>query len=279
MLKVSVETYRKKLRLRFTYRGKRSCISLGIKDIPQNRAYAEILKSNIERDIILNNFDETFVRYKPGMIGSSATELNCPELFKRYTKTIVIEKRLQKGSLCRYQGCASHLKRSLSQDAHKITPIDANNFRAILLESLSNRTAKEYLWMIQKCFDWAKEKYHVPEHNPFTDLSKNIKIEPRQQVKPFNETEISIILKGFRKDRYYSHYYDFVLFLFGVGCRFGEATGLLWRHISDNYETVWIGESVSRGIRKETKNGKARTIVLNPTISEMLESRFKKFEP
>ncbi|MGR3274607.1 tyrosine-type recombinase/integrase [Acaryochloris marina NIES-2412] len=279
MHKVSVEIYRGKLRIRFTYRGKRSCISLGIEDIPQNRAYAEIIKGNIERDILLNNFDDSLLRYKPGVLGNNPTEIKCPRLFEYYTKAMVEAKGLQQGSLCRYKGCLSHIKQKLNQEASKVSPRDANNFRAILLEKVSNRTAKEYLWMIQSCFEWAKGKYHVADQNPFLDISSKVKIEPIQYDKPFTGEEISVILAGFRKDIYYSHYFDFVVFLFGVGCRFGEAAGLRYKHISTDYQTVWIGESISRGVRKSTKTGKARTIILNPTISAMLKARFKKYKP
>lgn len=46
-----------------------------------------------------------------------------------------------------------------------------------------------------------------------------------------------------------------------------------WKHIADDFKTVWIGESVSRGTRKTTKTGKARTVNLTPKISAMLRER------
>jgi integrase len=73
-----------------------------------------------------------------------------------------------------------------------------------------------------------------------------VKPAPKQKVKPFALAEVQAILAAFRTDRYYQHYADFVTFLFGTGCRFGEAVALKWRHIADDYSTVWIGESVSR---------------------------------
>jgi integrase len=70
-----------------------------------------------------------------------------------------------------------------------------------------------------------------------------------------------------------------VAFLFGVGCRFGEASGLKWKHIADDFQTIWIGESVSRGHRKSTKTGKARTVVLSPSIKEIVRSRHQLMKP
>lgn len=46
-----------------------------------------------------------------------------------------------------------------------------------------------------------------------------------------------------------------------------------WKHIADDFSTVWIGESVSRGVRKTTKTGKARTVILTPTVINMLRKR------
>jgi integrase len=278
-MKISVESFRGKLRIRFGYRGKRICVYLGIVDSPQNRAYAESIKGTIERDILLNNFDETLLRYKPWVLGNSATELNCSDLFERFTNTMAKEKGLYQGSLRRYQGCLSHIRRSLKKEAHNVNRQDAENFRSALMERVSNRTAKEYLWMVQGCFDWAKGKYRVPEQNPFVGLAARIKPELRQKVKPFTEGEIRAILAEFRRDRYYSHYADFVAFLFGIGCRFGEAAGLCWKHVSSDFQTVWIGESVSRGTRKSTKTGRSRTVILSPTVSKILQSRFIQMRP
>ncbi len=81
--------------------------------------------------------------------------------------------------------------------------------------------------------------------------------------KPFSQEEIKAIIQGFEQDKYYSHYVEFVEFLFGTGCRTGEAIGLCWKHLNEDCSTVWIGESLSRGIRKATKTNRARTITLD----------------
>lgn len=91
--------------------------------------------------------------------------------------------------------------------------------------------------------------------------------------KPFTKEEIWAIIQAFRADRYYSHYADFVEFLFGTGCRTSEAIGLQWKHLSDDCSTVWIGESLSRGIRKSTKTNRARILTLTPKLQALLLSR------
>lgn len=58
--------------------------------------------------------------------------------------------------------------------------------------------------------------------------------------------------------------------MFSTGCRTAEAIGLRWKHLSDDCSTVWIGESLSRGVRKPTKTNRARTITLTPNLQVML---------
>jgi integrase len=75
--------------------------------------------------------------------------------------------------------------------------------------------------MLQSCWDWARGKYHIADGNPWTNQISRIKPQPKQKVKPFTTAEVRAILSAFESDRYYSHYYAFVAFLFGVGCRIG----------------------------------------------------------
>jgi len=105
--------------------------------------------------------------------------------------------------------------------------------------------------------------------NPWEKMTKRIKLAPKQMPKPFSREEIGAIIQGFRTT-VLPPVYDFVEFLFGTGCRTGEAIGLLWKHVSADCSTAWIGESLSRGIRKSTKTNRARTIALTPRLQAML---------
>ncbi len=100
-----------------------------------------------------------------------------------------------------------------------------------------------------------------------------MKVPPKQQCKPFTKEEIGAIIQAFRTDCYYHHYADYVEFLFGTGCRTSEAIGLRWKHLSDDCSTVWIGESLSRGVRKPTKTNRARTVTLTLNLQAMLLKR------
>ncbi|WP_261226244.1 tyrosine recombinase XerC [Ancylothrix sp. D3o] len=98
-----------------------------------------------------------------------------------------------------------------------------------------------------------------------------VRVPPKQKAKPFTKEEITTIVAAFRS--HFPHYGDFVEFLFGTGCRTGEVIGLQWKHFNDDCSVAWIGESLSRGIRKETKTGQARDIPMTPYLQQMLISR------
>ena len=279
-MKVFIENDRGRLRLKVSTEGKRRNISLGLPDTPVNRLAAQKLASQIELDYVAGHFDETLLRYKPRhRSGSTGTEVTVPVLFEQYVKAITKSKNLCPGSLSRYQGCLSHLKKSLNINAELVSSAKADHFVVYLRGQVCERTAKEYLWMLKACWVWASGKYHISSPNPWDGLTDEIKPQPRQPVKPFTSDEVTRILLTFSNHRYYSYYADFVTFLFGSGCRFGEVAALRWKHFSANFSVVWIGESASRGNRKSTKTGKAREVVLSPKIREMLKNRLTLLQP
>jgi integrase len=92
-------------------------------------------------------------------------------------------------------------------------------------------------------------------------------------VKPFTADEVRTIIAGFRASKHYSPYADFVDFIFGTGCRFGEAVALRWEHVAPDFQTIWIGQSISKGIVGSTKTKRARTVNLSPSVAALLKRR------
>jgi integrase len=279
MSTVYIENHDGRLRLRWFHANKRYTLAVGVDDNATGRAIAKQKAAQIEVDMTAGYFDPTLLKYRPRLLGKNATEIGVPLLFDRYVEAIAHEKNLQKGSRRRYRGCQSHVHRSLNVPATSVGDRVAGNFASTLTEHVCARTAKEYLWMLQSCWDWARGKYHISDGNHWTTQIARIKPQPKQKVKPFTTAEVRAILAAFESDRYYSHYYAFVAFLFGVGCRIGEAIALQWKHLEADFQTVWIGESVTGGDRKSTKTNQARTIHLSPKVSEMLRSRHAAMQP
>lgn len=144
-----------------------------------------------------------------------------------------------------------------------------------LLCKLAPITLKQSLVSLSACWQWGINQ-EIVKFDPWKSLIKRIKVPPKQMPKPFTKQEIKAIIQGFEQDRYYSYYVVFVEFLFGTGCRTGEAIGLCWKHLNEECSTVWIGESLSRGIRKATKTNRARTITLTSRLQLLLLSMKSK---
>ncbi|BDM82026.1 hypothetical protein AM10699_48900 [Acaryochloris marina MBIC10699] len=266
------------LRLRWTYIDKRQSLNLGLENTRINRTYANGIARQIAEDIRCGEYDVTKNKYRPKLIGNSG--LNCSELFDKFTTYKQHDLGISPRSVeTRYIPLSRALNKWLDMPAHEVTKDHARHFMSIQSEHVTADTAKARIGLLGSCWKWAIQEELLATDNPWVGLRVALKPQPTQRVKPFNREEIKAILSEFRNNRYYSHYSDFVIFLFGVGCRFGEAAGLLWKHIADDFQTVWIGESVSRGYRKSTKTGKARTIVLSPNVQSMLKARYERLKP
>jgi integrase len=248
-------------------------MSCGVSDNPTGRAIAKQKAAQIELDVQAGYFDPTLLKYKPRTIGKTATEITAPELFKRFTAYQFKEKALAPGSRRRYEPIQSYLEQWLNVPAHAVSNAIAGNFVGICLERLTAKTAKERVWLLKSCWDWAIGKYHLADENPWTSHIARIKPHSTAQVKPFAATEIAAILCAFETHPSYKHYYPFVAFLFGTGCRLGEAAGLRWANVADDFSHVTICESFSRGnYRKTTKTGKSRIVLLNQGTIALLKT-------
>ena len=268
---VSVENHHGRLRLRFRYGGKRYAIAVGLPDSVVNRKVAQQKATQIELDIASGNFDRTLEKYRPPKTGKKASEGQVVPLFQKFMAEQTRIKGLESGSLSRYNATLKHLEKFFKhKEAEAVSDADAQAFVEYLRSKVSERSVKDYMILVQSCWVWAEKS--LPE-NPWQMVLKQVKPMPKQKVKPFTAEEVQRILEGFRCDRHYKHYADFVTFLFGTGCRFGEAAALKWKHFANDFSTVWIGESVSRGVRKSTKTGKDRTVMLPPEVIAMLKAR------
>jgi integrase len=271
---IKIESDDDRLRLRFSHAGKRYAMALGLPDSAVNRLVAQQKAAQIELDIVSGNFDTTLKKYKPQKEGSHKPENGTiGELFNAFAQEQVKDKGLYTGSQCRYNATQKHLAKFFQdKPIDAIDETTARGFVAYLRKKVSERTTKDYVTLVQAFWKWAMDK-HCVKSNPWPSLVAGVKPPPKQKVKPFTIAEVQAIQTTFKNDLHYQHYADFVSFLFGTGCRFGEAAALQWKHLSDDFKTVWIGESVSRGTRKTTKTGKARTVNLTPKIAALLKER------
>lgn len=255
------------LRLRWRHKGKRCSVAVGLPDTSANRVVAMGKARASELEIALGTYDPTLKRYR----NANALSITVRELFDRFIN--YKRRSLMARTLEKYRSVCAHMDAFKLGNVHAASlSIEAvHDFADFLCDRISARTAKELLGLLYACWQWAIEE-QILEGNPWKDV-RSLKVPAKAMPKPFTCEEISAIILGFRTDKYYSHYADYVEFLFATGCRTGEAIGLRWKHLNVDCSQVLFCESLSRGIRKGTKTNKNRSVDLTPNLQKMLLAR------
>jgi integrase len=268
---VVVQVFRERLRLCWSYRGKRYFLYIGLPNSKVNKIVAEQKAKQIEGDMATGNFDPTLKKYKSDIV-LQGEQKSVVDIFRLFTEERA--KKLYTRSLEKYEATLNYLARHFKdKPARYIDASSAEQFAQWLRTKTCPITTRQRLILLKACWNWAIERLLIAPYNPWVEVVQQIKVSPKQMPKPFTKEEITAIIQGFKADKYYSHYADFVEFLFGTGCRTSEAIGLRWKHLSDDCSTLWIGETLSRGVRKCTKTNRARTISLTPKLKAMLLAR------
>jgi integrase len=269
--KVKIESLRGNLRLRWSYQGERYCMSLGLYDSPLARTVAEGKATIIQADLMTSNFDVTMRKYRgEDSDRAEASEITVAGMFagffdqraKNFTEQTRAGYKLITKKIDAFYGVAT---------VASVDQASAEQFRAWVAETTKESTQVQYLGLLCACWRWAIKQGTVTS-NPWVEVVK-IKVPPQQRPRPFTQVEVAAILAGFKQNRYYSYHTDLITFLFGTGCRTGEAIGLQWKHLSDGCTKVWIGESVSRGVRKSTKTNRDREYKLPSYLVTLLLRR------
>jgi integrase len=249
--------------------GERYYLTLGLDDDPVNRKQAELKASLIERDRRSGSFDPSLNKYR----SQQWREIGLNDLFKsfiKYKKQTITRRT----SLEKYEVMVKHLQTFFGdREAAKISSADCAGFRDWLLKRQCPLTASQRLGLLSACFEWAVEAKSVAA-NPCRAILEAMEVPKTQEAEPFSREEVRKIVAAFEADSDYAYYADLVQWLLGVGCRFGEAAALQWKHLNRNCSEVWIGESVGRDReRKSTKNLKVRRFDLHPRLQQMLLHR------
>jgi integrase len=84
---VKVENDEGRLRLRFTYAGKRHALALGLPDSNVNRVFAQQWASQIELEIVSGNFNPTLKKSKPQRASAQQhTQATAAGMFEKFTQ-------------------------------------------------------------------------------------------------------------------------------------------------------------------------------------------------
>jgi integrase len=268
--RVRVESIRENLRLRWSHQGKRHYLSLGLYDSPVARKVAEGKATIIEADLMTGNFDPTLKKYRGDEVARhSKNSITVVELFNQIFQHR--SKGFTGNTHERYNSVSKRLRAFFNdRPAVSVNEEEADRFRESM-NALLPATQGQYLGLVSAAWNLGLKKEQVTL-NPWIEVSK-VQVPPKQRPRPFTTEEMTTIIEGFQASPHYSCYTDFVRFLFGTGCRTGEAIGLRWGHLSEDCRKVWIGESVTRGKRKATKTNKAREFKLPNPLATLLQER------
>jgi integrase len=121
---VRIEVFRDRLRLAWSWHGKRFWLYIGLPETKINRKAAEIKASQIELDIASNNFDETLTKYKT----QKQVSIAVIELFDRF-KTYK-QRNLSPKTFAKYTGLHKYVSEFFGNKfAFSFTETLAEKFR------------------------------------------------------------------------------------------------------------------------------------------------------
>lgn len=123
---VVVQVFKERLRLVWSYVGKRYYLYIGLPDSKVNRTVAEQKARQIELDMASNNFDPSLKKYKPQSVAKKK-QITAVELFQQYTdyKAAELSQRL----LEKYNAAQTYLRRYFKgKPASAISEQEAEQF-------------------------------------------------------------------------------------------------------------------------------------------------------
>jgi integrase len=264
---VVIRAIKGRLRLVWSFCGKRYFFALELPDTKANRAIAQMKAKQIERDIANDLFDPTLEKYRAAY-QRRTLGLSAVEVFEKYIAYKA--KTLKKRSLEKYTFTLSHLQQFFRDGV--ATEAKCEEFKDWLANRMEPITLKQRISFLKSAWAWAIEKKLVTE-NPWIEALRQVKVPPKQRPRPFTRDERQRIVAAFRRSPDYSYYADYVEFLLAAGCRPGEACALKWKHITDDFTLVWVGEAYSRGEVGATKTNEQRFLRLTARLQDLMKSR------
>lgn len=271
---VKLESVNGRLRLRWTFRGRRYVLALGLEDTKTNRLSSQQTILAIEADIESGKFTGALDRYKRAASRGSKN-FTVVELFEEWLgfKRSHCDER----TIDWYRDTQKNLQTFFQQKSASL--IDRQAATAFLewlgKQSLSAETQQRRMESISSCWGWAVKEGLIA-HNPWEGLSKLIVVGEPEEAKPFTSEEIDKILKAFDEHPRYNQLAPFVRFMLWTGARPGEAIGLRWCDLSEDCKEVTIRTQVTKRKhasdvrRKPPKKNKVRKFKVASPVQELL---------
>ena len=217
---VSITNCKGRIRLRWRYQDKRYSISLSSYN-KTNLLQARKLSVQIEQDMVMENFDESLVKYGGKKNKPLQKELSIVSLFEQWTSSY------------KQMDCEVHTNYNSTRNMiRKWGNVTNNNILSKLnTEIFCAGTYNRRLSILKDFINWLIEN-KIWETNPLVSVNhKKIRKTTNPKRIPFTTAEITSIMVAFKNNTYsstfavvkLSHYYPFIYFLFKTGVRKAEA--------------------------------------------------------
>ncbi|WP_013320427.1 tyrosine-type recombinase/integrase [Gloeothece verrucosa] len=291
---VSLESFRDRLRVRFSFNGKQYTIGLGVSDTLENRKLAQAKVKELQSDLVLQRFNpENLSKYKLRkdlnvVRPPEKKELTLTELWNKYVsyKSCTVKAK----TLNEYKTTVgSHINKMPVQDISK-----ALDVRKYLLAHTTDSMTKRILIHINACVKWGiKNKLVELDKSPYEGMATELRHNWEDNSIPdaFSDQELEAIFDAFANhkgvlkagttDVYrgyaYNFYLPFVKFLAYTGCRPSEAIGLTWGQIDDKLQTITFDRSIvhikGEAVENEkSKNNRSRKFRCDDKLTNLLKS-------
>lgn len=257
---------RGRLRLEWVWQGKKRTLYPGLADTKTNRFKAREIALEIEADVECGGYDTSLIKYKKRVEPLPA--LTSMQLFSLW-----LENKRSAWDSETFK-LRSYLKTDLSaffgNKTDKLTVGDTKGFCEWLAASkqLAPDTLNRKLDTLESAWEWLVESKQVTE-NPWHNLPRQ-RVPKNPKSKPFSKAEISQIIEAFEAHKLYAIYTPFVKFLFGTGCRIGEAIGIRWQDVDLESGKITVAEQITSRQRKAAKAGSSREFYLSDSVKDLL---------
>ena len=278
---VSIDVKKGSIRIRFTYpQGKRNEFNVGVSS---ELTWQSALRTAqiIDRDISINDFDSTLIRYRPKLAQAlqiATRQPNLLSLWETYKETS--KNRVAATTIKKHW--RAYEKHYLGRTPKELLELDkASDFVAHLLTRYSSGSI---LPIFSNCLNPSVNlavRTGKIDRNVYAAIP--IAKKGKKPIEAYEPSEVKTIVSAFYDDRYvkpssvypHSYYAPMIDFISLVGCRPSECHALTWDDIKRKNDRTYIrfNKAYSNGILlPHTKTYEIRLFPVNEQLRVLIET-------
>lgn len=290
---VEIQNNNGSIRLRWRVNGQRYTLSPGLKHDELGLKAAARIASQIELDILSNNFSGETEKYKPNVDAKPPEKLK--EEKPKFVYALDLYRAFLAASSIKERTYYAHYHPVLRM-LEKVNPkLESLASWIQKEEKLAPKTWNDRLYYLKRSIIWALKAELIDSDLGLGEVeNRPIPRNVKPERKPFTSKEVRAIIEALKTDQFksehtpwkHSHYYPYFAFQLYTGCRPAEVIGLQWKHVDFERKEVEISTVLARGdkgqtsskhrVRKETKNGMVRLLPMDDELFELLSSLYQK---